>query len=73
MGCFDTVLIPCPVCGVKEKVQSKSGDCSLANYEIGEVPNDVLKDVFDQAPFVCTHCGTSFSLGTTIITEIDEP
>lgn len=60
MGCYDTVLVPCPKCGEKYPAQSKSGDCVLGEYEMNECPEDVMWDVNRHAPFTCEKCGTVF-------------
>lgn len=60
MGMFDTVHVPCPTCGTKRGFQSKSGDCTLADYQLDEAPGDVLMDVNRHAPQTCTQCGTQF-------------
>lgn len=60
MGCFDSVLVPCPKCGKKAEFQSKSGECCLRAYELGDAPGDVLLDVNRHAPYTCEDCGTAF-------------
>lgn len=60
MGCYDTVMVPCPDCGVKEEFQTKSGDCCLWVYEIEDAPEDVLAGVNRHAPYACQKCGTLF-------------
>ncbi len=71
MGCFDTVLVPCPTCGEIYSAQSKGGDCVLATYSLSECPQDVLSDINRHAPFACEKCGLIFSvkLGAIVVTE----
>lgn len=43
MGMFDTVHIACPNCDTMNDVQSKGGDCVLAEYHgLDNTPSDVL-------------------------------
>ena len=67
MGCFDTILVPCPKCGEKCQAQSKSGACILETYELIEAPEDVLEDVNRHAPFECEECHTSFEVIVKVI------
>jgi endogenous inhibitor of DNA gyrase (YacG/DUF329 family) len=60
MGCYDRVMVPCPKCGEKAEFQSKSGECTLAAYELREAPADVLEDVNRHAPYECEKCQTHF-------------
>jgi hypothetical protein len=60
MGCYDTVLLPCPECGKIYDAQSKSGDCLLRVYNFNDAPDDVMSNVNRHAPFVCFECGTVF-------------
>jgi transcription elongation factor Elf1 len=63
MGCFDTVLVPCPNCSAREEVQTKAGDCSLRVFDLSEdVPANVLAGAADQGPFTCSDCGTKFEI-----------
>jgi hypothetical protein len=63
MGCFDTVMVPCPRCGTRQSFQSKGGDCSLAVFDLEEAPLDVLSDVNRHAPMGCENCGALFDVG----------
>lgn len=65
MGCFDTVMVPCPKCGVKSGFQSKGGECYLATYELADCPKDVLSDVNRHAPNTCEECGTIYAVMST--------
>lgn len=62
MGVYDTVLVPCPNCGEKIDFQSKSGDCTLAVYELENAPDDVLLDINRHDPHTCTKCKTKFTV-----------
>jgi hypothetical protein len=72
MGMYDTVMVPCPKCGTKSEFQSKSGDCTLAVYELNEAPNDVLLDINRHAPATCVKCGTSFGVAVKVETRVIE-
>jgi len=61
MGCYDTVLLPCPKCEQLYEAQSKGGDCILKDYTLENAPEDVLSNVNRHAPFVCD-CGTRFEV-----------
>jgi uncharacterized Zn finger protein len=63
MGCYDTVLVPCPKCGARREFQSKGGDCKMAIYNLEETPMDVLTDVNRHAPLRCESCGTLYKVG----------
>jgi len=60
MGCFDTVLVPCPRCGAIDEFQSKSGDCLFEEYSLEDCPAEILFDVNRHAPAICLECGTRF-------------
>ena len=60
MGCYDTVLVPCPKCGERNPFQSKGGACSFTDYDLEECPPDVLSDVNRHSPIECEGCGTLY-------------
>ena len=62
MGMFDTVMVPCPVCGTTAPFQSKGGDCLLTEYTLENAPADVLSDVNRHAPALCMKCATQFKV-----------
>lgn len=62
MGCFDTVIVPCPECGNDVECQSKGGSCSLQVFSLHDAPLDVMSDVNRHAPHLCTKCGHTFSV-----------
>lgn len=61
MGCYDTILVPCPKCGVEYEAQTKSGDCILKVWKLEDAPPDALSNVNRHAPFLCD-CGTAFNV-----------
>ena len=67
MGMFDSVMVPCPECSVRQEAQSKSGDCVLATYDMEDCPPDVLANVNRHAPFTCEGCGTVFQVELTVV------
>ena len=60
MGCYDTVLVPCPKCGELYDAQSKSGDCLCRVFEFENTPPDVMSNVNRHAPFTCFKCNAVF-------------
>ena len=60
MGCYDSILLPCPKCGELYEAQSKSGDCLLRVFDFDKTPSDVMKNVNRHAPFTCFNCGEIF-------------
>jgi len=62
MGMYDTVMVPCPLCGKLAEFQSKSGECLLRTYDLETCPKDVLKDVNRHAPTQCDNCGILFEV-----------
>lgn len=60
MGCYDSVLLPCPKCGELYEAQSKSGDCTLRVFDFSNAPPDVMGNVNRHAPFTCFKCKTIF-------------
>lgn len=75
MGMYDTVIIPCPTCGVEHEFQSKGGDCYLRVFTLENCPDDVLGDVNRHSPADC-ECGTSFKVDirkrAVIFINVDE-
>jgi len=62
MGVYDTVVVPCPLCGEIYYAQSKgSYECSLRMFDLANAPADVMSDVNRHAPFVC-ECGAIFKV-----------
>lgn len=59
MGMFDSLIVCCPICGENVEFQSKGGECILAQYNIVNVPPEVLWDTDDSA--YCS-CGAVVSL-----------
>jgi len=61
MGCFDTLLIPCPSCGKVRHEQSKAGSCILVDYSIDEAPANILADLSGTV-FICKRCAANFKI-----------
>ena len=61
MGMFNTVLVNCPKCGKTHEFQSKSGNCTLEEYNLKECPTDVIIDVNRYSPYKCA-CGAVFEV-----------
>lgn len=70
MGMFDTVNVPCPTCQTTFGFQSKSGDCTLAEYDFVDAPGDVMMDVNRHGPQTCEKCGTKFGVKLRIVAEV---
>ncbi len=46
MGCFETVMLSCPVCGKQYSAQSKSGPCEMGFYISPLIaPKEVMTDI----------------------------
>ena len=62
MGMFDTVVIRCPHCDSKVKMQSKMGPCILMEYTLNDAPLEVLADVAVNSQHTECHCGAVVSV-----------
>ncbi len=62
MGVYDTVMVPCPMCGEPGEFQSKFGRCMLDVFVLDEAPDDVLLDVNRHSPMRCHKCGTLYTV-----------
>lgn len=64
MGMFDTTKINCPTCGHANEIQSKGGDCVLAEYpSLEETPHDVLGGLLTVDDLItCAECGEKYRL-----------
>lgn len=65
MGCFDSVMIPCPMCKHDSEFQSKGGDCIQSYYTLENAPDNVLSDIDRHSPNTCFNCGTVFGVNVT--------
>ena len=70
MGCYDSVLVPCPNCNTLSEFQSKSGECLCREYLLENCPEDVLDDVNRHAPNICEKCGIQFYVKLVAKSEI---
>ncbi len=70
MGCFDTVMVPCPKCGKMAEFQSKGGDCAMRVYGLNDAPADVLQDVNRHGAHVC-RCGVVFKVRVRTTAEAE--
>ena len=57
---LDTVMVPCPKCGVLFPATSNSGLCNGTTYSFHDVPDDTVNGVNYHAPFICNGCETKF-------------
>jgi hypothetical protein len=64
---YDTVMIPCPVCGQDYPEQTKAGECLLNDYVFDNAPPEVLASINQYAPFTCAACGTVFAVQIHVI------
>lgn len=76
MSMFDSVLAECPICGTKNKFQSKSGPCQLKVFELDDAPADVLGDV-NRHSVVCKKCMIRYKVVTkcfskTVVINTDD-
>jgi transcription elongation factor Elf1 len=67
MGLFDTVNFTCPDCGSNVEVQSKAGQCCLADISESEVPKTIAEDINGKI-VACNECEKVFTVG-----KIEEP
>jgi uncharacterized Zn-finger protein len=70
MGMFDTVKMNCPSCGKEIEVQSKAGECVMAEYDINNAPAVILLDVSSKI-IECDECNERFRLNFEYRTRID--
>jgi len=70
MGCYDTVLVPCPQCGEEYGAQSKSGPGALATYSLKNAPTEILANVNRHAPFTCSVCDCVFRVELTVTATV---
>lgn len=61
MGMFDSVMVPCPLCGTVNEFQSKGGLCQLRQYTLADAPVDVLGDLTNDTE-KCSKCGAEYRL-----------
>lgn len=55
MGMFDSLIVNCPRCGSEVEFQSKAGECSLARYNLWNVPKKIAADLEGEKE-QCTGC-----------------
>jgi endogenous inhibitor of DNA gyrase (YacG/DUF329 family) len=60
MGCFNTIMVPCPKCQEDYPAQTKSGSCDFTSFSLKDAPAEDMQDVNRHAPFKCSKCGTEF-------------
>ena len=60
MGCFNSVMIPCPKCGELAEYQSKAGTCNLEKEQVHRAD---IRDVAsaNNETFVCWSCSCKFT------------
>jgi hypothetical protein len=71
MGVYDTVEVPCPKCGKIAGFQSKSGECAMRDYTLGNCPVNVMFDVNRHSPHVC-ECGAKFMVEYKLVVDSAE-
>lgn len=62
---FDSVKGKCPHCGEEVELQSKSGKCLLAMYDVRKVPIEIAQDLdkdFCDYNNICKNCEGEFTL-----------
>ena len=62
MGLFNRIWVDCPDCGSSVEFQSKSGDCTLADYHISHMPTTDLAGIIGDVE-ECRSCGNTVSIG----------
>lgn len=66
---FDSVYVECPQCNKKQEVQSKAGDCILAEYDRYNAPVEIMKDI-DESIINCT-CGHIYKLKAIVFARLE--
>lgn len=61
MGCYNTIVIPCPECGTTHEFQTKSGSCGMKTYHISNVPLEDFAGIVGDS-VECEKCGTVFGV-----------
>ena len=73
MGMFDWFRYGCPHCGTVISTQSKAGECSLCDYDIGNVPPNVAGDLHNETNY-CESCKKpSTIIVQTMVTIVGRP
>lgn len=67
MEMFDTVHFHCPKCSYPLEVQTKAGGCTLARYQLDNVPEEIAIDLRDNKLKTCSSCGAQFEFGPRIL------
>ena len=64
MGVYDSIIAKCPICGKEMEFQTKSGECTLACYQLEEFSTmedpQAMLDVNRHAPNEC--CGKQWAV-----------
>ena len=68
MGCFDTLTVRCP-CGGEIKLQSKAGDCTLSEYDLSDVPVEIL-GALNGCGGPCPKCKRMLTLRVRSLAEV---
>ena len=61
MGMFDSVVFDCPGCGELILVQSKAGECTLAEIPARSVPLGIAEDISGEVAY-CEACGGRWTI-----------
>ena len=66
MGMFDSLFIVCSSCGKRVEFQSKSGNCVLSEYNVGDVSPEIAGDLHGRSK----QCGCGKTLAIETITML---
>ena len=72
MGMFDRVYVNCLQCGERIELQSKSGDCILAEYTLNDVPADVIGGLAGDEGN-CPKCGAGYKVVVRMSAWLSQP
>ena len=61
MGMFNSVFAHCPSCDHEVEFQSKTGDCTLAEYNSERVPSHIAIDLHGAIEY-CPNCRSQVKL-----------
>ncbi len=69
MGMFDSLWVKCPKCKREIEFQSKAGECLLWNYNISDVPGEIIASLNGESE-TC-ECGHTVTIRSKTIGFIE--
>ena len=68
-GTFDTVMVPCPSCGITVDFDTQKGPCNMERYMVTDAPPAIAGALHARTE-TCKRCGTIISLHVAYIIHI---